>query len=320
MESIILERATAATQSDAARLLGAQFEEHAIVLPPAKRVAAIAGLVGEAARGFVLVARRPGARVREPLVGIAVVAYCWTVEHGGLVAWLDELYVVPELRGRGIGGALLACAMDDARAAGCAAIELEIDEEHGRAANLYLRAGFARLARTRWSLPLVPSPPLSPSSIAFAGTRPHASLDHISLGVNDVVRSRAFYDSVLAPLGLVAYPQTEGDIGYGPPGGEPKEGFALYIGFETPSERRTVTPSAGFHMALRAPDREAVRQFHRAALEAGARDLGAPGLLPRYHADYYGAFVSDPDGHHIEAVCHAPERGTTIGAAYQDTG
>jgi GNAT superfamily N-acetyltransferase len=159
VDSILVERTTAATQGEAAWLLGAQFEEHAIVLTPPKRVAAIAGLVDEPARGFVLVARDLAARARPAAVGIAVVAYCWTVEHGGLVAWLDELYVVPELRGRGIGGVLLARAMGDARAAGCVAIELEVGEEHARAAHLYLRTGFRRLARTRWSLPLAASSP-----------------------------------------------------------------------------------------------------------------------------------------------------------------
>jgi len=138
--------------------------------------------------------------------------------------------------------------------------------------------------------------------------RPHASLDHISLGVNDVERSKLFYDAALAPLGLAPHLQIPGEVAYGPPGrDDPVEGFAFYIGFEDPAAKRRVSPSCGFHVALRAPSREAVRQFYRAALAAGGQDNGEPSLRPQYHANYYGAFVIDPDGQHIEAVCHAPE-------------
>ena len=76
-----------------------------------------------------------------------------------------------------------------------------------------------------------------------------------------------------------------------------------------PAAKRALSPSAGFHLAFRAPSRDAVRAFHAAGLAHGGTDLGAPGLRPRYHADYYGAFLADPDGDHVEAVCHAPERG-----------
>jgi len=138
--------------------------------------------------------------------------------------------------------------------------------------------------------------------------RPHASLDHMSLGVNDLSRSKLFYDAALAPLGLVPHLQIPGEVAYGPPSGEdPVEGFAFYIGFENPAARRRVSPSAGFHLAFRAPSREAVRLFYREALAAGGTGNGEPGPRPQYHANYYGAFVIDPDGHHIEAVCHAPE-------------
>jgi catechol 2,3-dioxygenase-like lactoylglutathione lyase family enzyme len=73
-------------------------------------------------------------------------------------------------------------------------------------------------------------------------------------------------------------------------------------------------PAAGAHLCFRAPSRCAVQEFHTAALSAGGRDDGAPGLRPQYHADYYGAFVLDPDGHRIEAVCHAPETPLVLGA------
>ena len=126
-------------------------------------------------------------------------------------------------------------------------------------------------------------------------------IDHIGFPVADYARSRAFYVSVLASLGFgpvmdVTREQTGGyeGTGFGPPG-RPQ----FWIG--------TGTPGGGpMHIAFVATTRAAVDAFHRAALAAGARDNGAPGLRPHYHANYYGAFVFDPDGHNIEAVCHAP--------------
>lgn len=120
-------------------------------------------------------------------------------------------------------------------------------------------------------------------------------LDHVTIAVADFARARAFYDAALAPLGIT---RLAGDgaqfAGYGV---APKAFF--WIG-----ARDTVrTPT---HIAFTAPGRGAVDGFHRAALAAGGRDNGAPGLRPQYHADYYGAFVTDPDGHNIEAVCHRP--------------
>ena len=85
------------------------------------------------------------------VVGFAALSFLWTLEHGGRAAWLDELYVVPGRRGRGIGRALLATAYDVARDAGAVALDLEIEKEHARAANLYRREGFKRLSRQRWS-------------------------------------------------------------------------------------------------------------------------------------------------------------------------
>src|SRR5258708_7934023 len=130
-------------------LLLGQFSEHRIAMSPEALRVAVAGLVGVPDRGAVLVAREGSADV-----GVAVLATTWTLEHGGRVAWLDELYVVPERRGCGIGGALLQRARDLAHAQGCVALELEIDGAHDRAAHLYQRAGFDRLDRTRWSLRL----------------------------------------------------------------------------------------------------------------------------------------------------------------------
>jgi len=126
-------------------------------------------------------------------------------------------------------------------------------------------------------------------------------LDHLGLSVGDFARSRAFYVAALAPLGYgpvkdVTREQTGGyeGTGFGPPG-RPQ----FWIG--TGDQR-----GGKVHVAFVASDRAAVDAFHRAALAAGGTDNGAPGLRPHYHPDYYGAFVLDPDGHNIEAVCHAP--------------
>ncbi len=127
-------------------------------------------------------------------------------------------------------------------------------------------------------------------------------LDHVSLGISDLERSRRFYDAALRPLGLVRIVDFAGrgsDYGAAP--------GSLGVEFTITREPSIGTPVAGAHVCFRAPDRDAVRRFHAAALAAGGRDDGPPGLRPLYHADYYGAFVLDPDGHRVEAVCHAPE-------------
>jgi catechol 2,3-dioxygenase-like lactoylglutathione lyase family enzyme len=120
-------------------------------------------------------------------------------------------------------------------------------------------------------------------------------LDHISLSVGDFAVSRAFYDRALAPLGLevlMGDGETFGGYGDARP--------CFWIG------RAEGPPSARAHVAFAAADRATVDAFYAAAIAAGGRDNGPPGLRPQYHADYYGAFVLDPDGHNIEAVCRAP--------------
>jgi catechol 2,3-dioxygenase-like lactoylglutathione lyase family enzyme len=132
-------------------------------------------------------------------------------------------------------------------------------------------------------------------------------LDHVSLGVSELERSRRFYDAALRPLGLVRIVDFAGrgsDYGAAP--------GPLGVEF-TITRESSATPAAGAHVCFRAPDRQAVRRFHAAALAAGGQDDGPPGLRPHYHADYYGAFVFDPDGHRVEAVCHAPEVTAVIG-------
>jgi GNAT superfamily N-acetyltransferase len=87
-------------------------------------------------------------------VGLAYLSFQWTLERGGWVMWLEELYVLPALRALGIGTALLRAALDVARARSCRAVELEVETSHTRAANLYARAGFRPLDRVHWTLSL----------------------------------------------------------------------------------------------------------------------------------------------------------------------
>jgi catechol 2,3-dioxygenase-like lactoylglutathione lyase family enzyme len=127
-------------------------------------------------------------------------------------------------------------------------------------------------------------------------------LDHIGVAVSDYARSKRFYETALAPLTIalvmeVAADQTDhgsAAAGFGAAG---KPFFWISSHAASP---------VGVHVAFTAPSRRIVDEFYRAALRAGGRDNGAPGLRPHYHANYYGAFVLDPDGHNIESVCHLP--------------
>jgi GNAT superfamily N-acetyltransferase len=138
--------------ADVIDLLVAQMAEHDIDIPRAGVEAAVRGMLGDPRRGTILVHRDEGR-----VTGLAFVSFTWSLEHGGLTSWLEELYVLPALRERGIGTQLLAAAMDAARAAGCAAVDLEVDVEHRRAARLYERHGFRALPRSRWVRKLQPS-------------------------------------------------------------------------------------------------------------------------------------------------------------------
>jgi catechol 2,3-dioxygenase-like lactoylglutathione lyase family enzyme len=140
------------------------------------------------------------------------------------------------------------------------------------------------------------------SRISSEYTPEMTMLDHVSLGVSDIARSRAFYDAALRPLGLVRIVDFRAGKGadYGAAPG------STGVEFTITEESGTVIPARGSHLCFRARDRAAVAEFHAAALGAGGRDDGSPG--PRtYHEAYYAAFVLDPDGHRIEAVCHAPD-------------
>ena len=122
-------------------------------------------------------------------------------------------------------------------------------------------------------------------------------IDHVSIQCTDMAASSTFYDAVLAPLGGERVMDFGDVIGYGLP---PTPDF--WIGRQTTGE--------GFresHLAFSAPTRDAVRAFFDAAVGVGAPVLHEPRVWPEYHADYYGAFVRDPDGNNVEAVCHRPE-------------
>jgi catechol 2,3-dioxygenase-like lactoylglutathione lyase family enzyme len=122
-----------------------------------------------------------------------------------------------------------------------------------------------------------------------------AGISHVSVGVNDVARAKAFYDPLMKILGLRIRQADAESVDYGTADG-------LAFSLETPTDRKPATPGNGVHIAFEAPDQETVVRFHREALRLGGRDAGAPGLRPEYSPTYYGAFVFDPDGNKIEAV------------------
>ena len=119
--------------------------------------------------------------------------------------------------------------------------------------------------------------------------------DHVGFGVSDYAASKAFFLEALKPLGVAVVMEGPYGVGLGQNG---KPSLWMYQTTETP---------ARLHIALAAANRKQVDEFHRAAIGAGGKDNGAPGLRPHYHPDYYGAFVIGPDGHNIEAVCHKPD-------------
>jgi catechol 2,3-dioxygenase-like lactoylglutathione lyase family enzyme len=126
-----------------------------------------------------------------------------------------------------------------------------------------------------------------------------AMIDHAGVEVESFERSREFYGAALAPLGIEAVMEFERACGFGYPEGKFAGKPFFWI-----TERGKPTVS-GAHIAFSAPSRELVDAFHAAALEAGGRDNGEAGPRP-YHEHYYGAFVFDPDGNNVEAVCHKP--------------
>lgn len=120
-------------------------------------------------------------------------------------------------------------------------------------------------------------------------------IDHIGLAISDHAQSKEFYSKALAPLGIEEVMEMQGWSGFGR---DSKPEFWFGVG------RAVQQPT---HIAFSADNREQVRKFYEAALAAGGTDNGGPGIREDYHPDYYAAFVIDPDGHNIEAVCHKPE-------------
>lgn len=127
-------------------------------------------------------------------------------------------------------------------------------------------------------------------------------IDHTTLSVEDISRARDFYSKALAPLGIEKVGEVSAEI----------SGSVAFAGFGIGrkgslwiAEKGRQTPTT--HICFRAPSREAVQNFYKAALDAGGNDNGAPGIRPEYHPEYYAAFVLDPEGHNIEAVCFKAE-------------
>ena len=130
-------------------------------------------------------------------------------------------------------------------------------------------------------------------------------IDHIGMPVSDLARSTEFYLKALAPLGIAIVMEVSAEAsGHGAAVGFGADFKPFFWIGEAPG-----LSGGHVHVAFLAPNRAAVDAFYRAALAAGGKDNGKPGLRPHYHADYYGAFVLDPDGHNIEAVCHKPAAG-----------
>ena len=119
-------------------------------------------------------------------------------------------------------------------------------------------------------------------------------LSHVSLGTDEAARAAAFYDPVLAVLGLRKLREGDGSVHYG--------ASMIEFSLETPTDGRPASVGNGVHVAFAAGTRRQVDEFYRLALANGGSDAGPPGLRPEYDAHYYGAFVRDPDGNKIEAV------------------
>lgn len=122
--------------------------------------------------------------------------------------------------------------------------------------------------------------------------------DHVSVGVRDLAKAKAFYDAALAPLGYRRLHESADSLGYG------REAVALWI--LTSEHPVAPDPRSGLHFCLTAPTRKSVDTFHSNALAAGGKDNGPPGLRADYGSAYYAAFVTDPDGYRLEAYCGSP--------------
>jgi catechol 2,3-dioxygenase-like lactoylglutathione lyase family enzyme len=122
-------------------------------------------------------------------------------------------------------------------------------------------------------------------------------IHHVSVGTNDVARSKRFYDAVLPILGILPMAEEEGGLGYG--------SGTFHFSVQIPIDGRPATVGNGSHIAFAVEDRSMVERFHATALEHGGTNDGAPGLRADYDANYYAAFARDPDGHKIEAMTYS---------------
>ena len=120
-------------------------------------------------------------------------------------------------------------------------------------------------------------------------------VDHVAVNVSDWDAAKRFYEAILGPLGYRVLYEEEGTVAY----------YADEKALDFGIGRRE--PVGGAHVAFKCPDQESIHRFYEAGLAAGGRDNGPPGLRPQYASDYYAAFVLDPDGNNIEAVCHVVE-------------
>jgi catechol 2,3-dioxygenase-like lactoylglutathione lyase family enzyme len=120
-------------------------------------------------------------------------------------------------------------------------------------------------------------------------------IDHVSIGVRDIAKAKAFYDAALKPIGYSCLSSSEASLGYG------KEHVAFWI--STSESPVPPHPNSGLHFCFTAPTQKSVDAFHQAAVRHGGRDNGKPGLRADYGANYYAAFVVDPDGYRLEAYC-----------------
>ena len=123
-------------------------------------------------------------------------------------------------------------------------------------------------------------------------------INHVSIGVRDLARTKRFYEAALQPLGYRCLSEASGSLGFG------RDGVAFSVSVvERPV---AADKDSGLHFCFTAPTRKSVNAFHAAALDAGGRDNGKPGVRADYDPDYYAAFVIDPDGYRIEAYCAQP--------------
>jgi catechol 2,3-dioxygenase-like lactoylglutathione lyase family enzyme len=123
---------------------------------------------------------------------------------------------------------------------------------------------------------------------------------HVTVGSNDIAKAKVFYDGVTAPLGLKRHADYPDGVGYAREGGRPQ----LWI--VRPLDKQPASVGNGITIGLEADNRSAVDAAHAAAIKAGGKDEGAPGIRKHYHPNYYGAYVRDPDGNKVCIVCHKP--------------